>query len=209
MADAIETEAVEVDADAKLSNLVNSAVTSQLKRHMKSLGDQFGAVLDERLSAFKAPAPAALPGKAPAEADGNAALAEVEKLRGELTLQKQRTAEKEAYADIRSFLHGKIRPEAMDTAIKVLKADGSIKVNARDGSATMKHAELGTLDVTEGLTEWLKGEGALFAPMPTGKKPQIKGPHRAPARPGAAGNESLTPAQKSQAALNKLGLSLD
>lgn len=209
MADAIETETdtVDVDADKKLANLVNKAVTSQLTRHMKTFGDQFGAVLDERLSAFKAPAPA-LPGKAPAEADGNAALAEVEKLRGELTLQKQRTAEKEAYADIRSFLHGKVRPEAMDTAIKVLKADGSIKVNARDGSATMKHAELGTLDVTEGLTEWLKGEGALFAPMPTGKKPQIKGPHRAPVRPVVAGNESLTPAQKTAQQLASMGLSI-
>ena len=41
------------------------------------------------------------------------------------------------------------------------------------------------------------------------KKLPVRGPHRAPARPGGAGNESLTPAQKSQAALSKLGLSLD
>lgn len=206
MADAVETE-VDVDADAKLSNLVNAAVTSHLKRHSKTMGEQFGTMLDERLAAFKPAAPAA-PGKVPAESEANA-LAEVEKLRGELTLQKQRTAEKEAYADIRSFLHGKVRPEAMDTAIKVLKADGSIKVNARDGSVTMKHAELGSLDVTEGLTEWLKGEGSLFAPTQAPKKLPVRGPHRAPARPGGAGNESLTPAQKSQAALSKLGLSLD
>ncbi len=207
MADAVETE-VDVDAETKLANLVNAAVTSHLKRHTKTMGEQFGTMLDERLAAFKPAAPAA-PGKTLAEPESNAAaLAEVEKLRGELTLQKQRTAEKEAYADIRSFLHGKVRPEAMDTAIKVLKADGSIKVNARDGSVTMKHAELGSLDVSEGLTEWLKGEGALFAPPQTPKRLAIKGPHRAPPRPGGAGIEALTPAQKTAQQLSALGLSL-
>lgn len=194
------------DADTKLSNLVNSAVASHLKRHTKGFADQLGTMLDERLAAFKPAAPAAAPGNAAPAADP---MQEVEKLRGELKAQKVRAAEKEVFADVRSYLSGKVRPEAMDTAIKLLKADGSIKVDARDSSAKVKHAELGDLDLHEGLSEWLKGEGAIFAPVQAAKKPPIKGPHRAPVRGnGGAETETLTPAQKSLQALQARGLSL-
>jgi hypothetical protein len=199
----------ETAVDPKLANLVNAAVSSQLKRHMKGLGDTIGATLDEKLSSLGLkPQPAAPQGGAQAGPESEA-LKEVEKLRGELKAQKQRAAEKEVFADVRSILSGKVRPEAMDTAIKVLKADGVIKIDARDGTATIKHAELGDLDLNEGLSEWLKGEGALFAPAPTGKKTPVRGPNRAPARPAPTVNdEQLTPAQKSMRDLQARGLSL-
>lgn len=213
MANGQETETNATDqetaVDPKLANLVNAAVSSQLKRHMKGLGDTIGATLDEKLSALGLkPQPAAPQGGAQAGNESEA-LKEVEKLRGELKAQKQRAAEKEVFADVRSILSGKVRPEAMDTAIKVLKADGVIKIDARDGTATIKHAELGDLDLNEGLSEWLKGEGALFAPAPTGKKTPVRGPNRAPARPAPTANdEQLTPAQKSMRDLQARGLSL-
>lgn len=205
MADDQTTVDPSVDADTKLSNLVNSAVASQLKRHIKGLGDQFTATLDERLAGFKPQAPAAAPGNAAPAVDP---MQEVDKLRGELKAQKVRAAEKEVFADVRSYLSGKVRPEAMDTAIKLLKADGSIKVDVRDSSAKVKHPD-GDLDLHEGLSEWLKGEGAIFAPVQAAKKPPIKGPHRAPVRGnGGAETETLTPAQKSLQALQARGLSL-
>lgn len=213
MANGQETETNATDqetaVDPKLANLVNAAVSSQLKRHMKGLGDTIGATLDEKLSALGLkPQPAAPQGGAQAGNESEA-LKEVEKLRGELKAQKQRAAEKEVFADVRSILSGKVRPEAMDTAIKVLKADGVIKIDARDGTATIKHAELGDLDLNDGLSEWLKGEGALFAPAPTGKKTPVRGPNRAPARPAPTVNdEQLTPAQKSLKDLQARGLSL-
>jgi hypothetical protein len=208
---AAETETV----DPKLANLVNSAVSSQLKRHMKGFGDQFGALLDEKLAALRttsapaAPAAPAVPtNSAGAPAANDETQKEIADLRLELKQQKQRAAEKEVFADVRSLLAGKVRPEAMDTAIKLLKADGLIKINARDGSAMFKHAD-GDLDLSEGIAEWLKGEGAMFVPAPTAKKPQIRGPNRAPARlaPGTS-DENLTPAQKSLRALSARGLSI-
>lgn len=203
------------DADTKLSNLVNSAVASHLKRHMKGLGDQFGTMLDERLSAFKPAEPAKpAPGKVSSDIEPNA---EVEQLRNELKTQRDelkaqkiRGFEKEVFADVRSLLTGKVRPEAMDTAIKLLKADGSIKIDARDGSATMKTAD-GVVDLSDGIAAWLSGEGALLSLPANAKKPLVRGPHRAPVRPvgDGGGNENLTPAQRSARALQARGLVLD
>jgi len=201
-------EGGEEDADTKLANLVNSAVTSQLKRHMKNLGDQFGSMLDERLAALQ-PKPAAQQGQQGASAASDSdAMKEVEKLRGELKAQKQRAAEKEVYADVRSILTGKVREEAMDTAIKVLRSDGVIKIDARDGSATFKHSELGDVDLSEGLTEWLKGEGALFAPVAQAKRTPVRGASRAHARRTATNDDNLTPAQKTARDLQARGFTL-
>lgn len=205
-----DNNAAETDTsvDPKLANLVNSAVASQLKRHMKGLGDQFGSMLDERLAALQ-PKPAAQQGQQGASAASDSdAMKEVEKLRGELKTQKMRAAEKEVYADVRSILTGKVRPEAMDTAIKVLRSDGVIKIDARDGSATFKHSELGDVDLSEGLTEWLKGEGALFAPVAQAKRPPVRGPSRAPSRPTATNDDNLTPAQKTARDLQARGFTL-
>lgn len=206
-----DTNATEQEAavDPKLANLVNAAVSSQLKRHMKGLGDSFGSMLDEKLSALGVK-PAQTPAQA-AQGDKSAPdpMAEVEKLRGELKAQKMRAAEKEVFADVRSILTGKVRPEAMDTAVKLLKADGLIKIDVRDGSATIKHPELGDLDLNEGIAEWLKGEGAIFAPVAGSKKPPVRGPNRAPVRPTSAANdENLTPAQKTARDLQARGLTL-
>jgi len=202
---------LEEDTDTKLANLVNSAVTSQLKRHMKGLGDSFGSMLDEKIAALnlgkkEQPAPEKQPDKQGKEPD---TMGEIEKLRGELKAEKARAAEKEVFADIRGLLAGKIRPEAMDAAIKVLRADGLVKISARDGSAKFKSSE-GDGDVAEGLREWLEGEGAIFAPLPTQTKvkPRITGPSKAPARPVGGGEENLTPAQRTQRALQAKGLSI-
>jgi len=211
MADEQEKPVVD-DADAKLANLVNSAVTSQLKRHMKGFNDTLGSMLDEKLSAFKPTEPAKpSPGKVSSDIDPNA---EVEQLRNELKsqrdelkAQKIRGFEKEVFADVRSLLAGKVRPEAMDTAIKLLRADGSIKIDARDGTATMKTAD-GVVDLSDGIAAWLSGEGALLAVPAMAKKPLVRGPHRAPPRPIGAGNEALSPAQKTAQQLSALGLSL-
>ena len=208
-------EGGEEDADTKLANLVNSAVTSQLKRHMKNLGDSFGSMLDERLASLnlgKKEEPK--PSKGEEAKDTNekesAAMSEIEKLRGELKAEKARAAEKEVFADIRALLVGKVRPEALDMAIKVLKADGLVKINARDGSVKLKSAE-GDVELADGLEEWLKSDGAIFAPVPQAKpKPRITGPTKAPSRPasGGSGDEGLTPAQKALRALQAKGLSI-
>ena len=216
MADVKETIVdTEVDADAKLSNLVNSAVTSQLKRHMKGLGDQFGTMLDERFAAFKPAAPAAPvvePAKGAAAPAADAASGvndEVAQLRADLKATKLRAVEKEVYADVRSLLAGKVRPEAMDTAIKLLKASGQIKINSRTEVASFKIDDA-ELDLKEGLTEWLAGEGALFAPALAPARRKVNPANGAPQRGVGGGDGSnLTSAQKASRALAAKGLVLD
>ena len=216
MADVKETIVdTEVDADAKLSNLVNSAVTSQLKRHMKGLGDQFGTMLDERFAAFKPVAPAAPvvePAKGAAAPAADAASGvndEVAQLRADLKATKLRAVEKEVYADVRSLLAGKVRPEAMDTAIKLLKASGQIKINSRTEVASFKIDDA-ELDLKEGLTEWLAGEGALFAPALAPARRKVNPANGAPQRGVGGGDGSnLTSAQKASRALAAKGLVLD
>lgn len=216
MADVKATqEETEVDADTKLSNLVNSAVTSQLKRHMKGFGDQFGVMLDERFAAFKPAAPAAPvveqdKGKAAPAADAaNGVNDEVAQLRADLKATKLRAVEKEVYADVRSLLAGKVRPEAMDAAVKLLKAGGQIKINARTEAVSFKTDD-GEIDLKDGITEWLAGEGALFAPTPAPARRKVNPANGAPQRGVGGGDVSnLTSAQKASRALQAKGLVLD
>lgn len=210
------TDNAAADTDAKLSNLVNSAVSSHMKRHMKGFGDQLGTMLDERFAAFK-PAEPAKPahGKVSSDIEPNA---ELEQMRNELKAQsnelkatKLRAAEKEVYADVRTLLAGKVRPEAMDTAIKLLKASGQIKINSRTEVASFKIDDA-ELDLKEGLTEWLAGEGALFAPAmaPTPARRKVNPANGAPQRGVGGGDGSnLTPAQRTARALAAKGLVLD
>lgn len=194
--------------DPKIGNAINAAVSSHLKRHMKGLGDQFGTLLDERLSALNLPKKETKTEDKPAPAQ-DAAMQEVEKLRGELKAQKMRAAEKEVFADIRGMLTNKVRPEAMDTALKLLKADGLVKIDSRDNTAKFKSPDLGEVDLHEGLEEWLKGEGAIFAPPAQARKLRLTGPAKAPARPAGGGQEeNLTPAQKTARALQAKGLTI-
>ena len=209
------TDNAAADTDAKLSNLVNSAVTSQLKRHMKGLGDQFGTMLDERFAAFKPAAPAAPvvePAKgaaAPAADAANGVNDEVAQLRADLKATKLRAVEKEVFADVRSLLAGKVRPEAMDAAVKLLKAGGQIKINARTEAVSFK-TEDGEVELKDGITEWLAGEGALFAPALAPARRKVNPANGAPQRGVGGGDTSnLTPAQRSARALQAKGLVLD
>lgn len=213
MADVKETLVdTEVDADAKLSNLVNSAVTSQLKRHLGKHESQLATMLDERFAAFKPAAPVVEPAKgaaAPAADAANGVNDEVAQLRADLKATKLRAVEKEVYADVRSLLAGKVRPEAMDAAVKLLKAGGQIKINARTEAVSFK-TEDGEVELKDGITEWLAGEGALFAPALAPARRKVNPANGAPQRGVGGGDGSnLTPAQRTARALAAKGLVLD
>jgi hypothetical protein len=207
----------DVALDPKIMKAVNQAVTSQLKRATGKLTDSLGTLLDEKLAAFKPAAGAPAPDKkdpagggaaaGPAADDGSKA--ELAQLRADLKAQKLRGLEKETYADVRAFLTGKVKPEALDTAVKLLKADGRIKLDMRTETASYKGDD-GDVDVQTGISEWLKADGALFAAAPAPARPGARPALRAPARPNAGGGGAeLTPAQKSAQQLAAKGLTLD
>lgn len=214
------------ETDPKLVKLVNQAVTGQLKRAMRGHAATLGALLDEKLAALKpngtGAAPEAKDRTKDKSSDGApAANEELEQLRSEMAAQKKKLAdqelralEKEAYADVKAQLQGKVRPEALDMAVKLLRADGAIKLDVKKGTYAFKGPEGELLDIEEGIAEWLKGDGALFVlqqPAPGARpKPKLSAPVRAPARPGGgSNNDNLTPAQRTANALAAKGLSLN
>ena len=103
---------------------------------------------------------------------------ELERFREDMAAQKKKLAEqelraleKEAYADVKAQLQGKVRPEALDMAVKLLRADGAIKLDVKKGTYAFKGPEGELLVIEEGIAEWLKGDGALFVlqqPAPGG-----------------------------------------
>ena len=214
------------ETDPKLVKLVNQAVTGQLKRAMRGHADTLSSLLDEKLAALKpngtGAAPEAKDRTKDKSSDGApAANEELEQLRAEMAAQKKKLAdqelralEKEAYADVKAQLQGKVRPEALDMAVKLLRADGAIKLDVKKGTYAFKGPEGELLDIEEGIAEWLKGDGALFVlqqPAPGARpKPKLSAPVRAPARlGGGSNNDNLTPAQRTANALAAKGLSLN
>lgn len=136
---------------------------------------------------------------------------EVEKIKRE-TAEKERLAtEREAFSEVKSRLTGKVRQEALDTVMKLLRADGRIAIE-KDGSVLFVDGE-DRLDLDEGLEQWLKSsEGSMFVPAPGGGRQINQGGsgRRPPAKPvprvGNAGG-NLTPAQRAAQRMAKLGLS--
>lgn len=205
--------------DDALNKLVNSAVSSHLKRHLKGLEGTIGSLLEEKLAGLTGgrkdgddgqPARPAKGGKAPAksdddEGDGYNAKSEIESLRNELKAERAKMREKEVLADVKSGLAGKVKPEAVGPALRLLRD----RITIKGSSVTFKNDDGESVDLDDGIAEWLKSpEGALFATPPT---PSVvrkaafgaKAPHR-PAPTGK--DEDLTPAQKTARDFARLGL---
>ncbi|WP_437767173.1 hypothetical protein WME77_09095 [Sorangium sp. So ce764] len=123
---------------------------------------------------------------------------QIEDLRTQLKKERETTArerraarEEKAFAELRSELNGKVRPEAVDTVAKLLfHADRRVVVGD-DGSLAFKHGDA-EYDLRGGLAEYLKSrDAAMFLPAPgygqPPKKPGLKVPSRAPGdKPPAA-----------------------
>lgn len=201
--------------DDALNKLVNSAVSSQLKRHLKGLEATFGSLLEEKLATItgsRKDAPDGQPerpaksGKSlPKDGDGDDGYdpkREIESLRNELKAERNKTREKEVLADVKSGLAGKVKPEAMGAALRLLRD----RITIKSSGVTFVNDEGESVDLEDGVAEWLKSpEGALFAVPPTPSVSRkaafgAKAPHR------PAPNENLTPAQKTARDFQRLGL---
>lgn len=133
--------------EQQLANLVNAAVTSQLKRILpKAITDALGpaiAPLKEQLAPKQEPAPQV------SQAQGDPAVqAQIDELKKQLKREQdaraneRRTArEANAFSALRSELTGKVRPEAVDHATKLLfHAEKAISVSD-SGDATFKYGD--------------------------------------------------------------------
>lgn len=209
-----------------LGNIVNSAVTSQLKRFIKNefpalLGEALKPVT-EQLAAIKAAPPQPQEGgdgdKKPKVDPQVAALTQqIEEMKAKLTREAEQRAAAEkkarddrAFSEFKGYLAKSVRPEMLDmVASHLFHIEKMIDV-AEDGTATFKGTRT-NFGITEevayplkdGVEQWLKGDQAkAFLPAPsTSNTP----PHRRQvispsALPKDLDMATATPAQKIQKA---------
>lgn len=167
---------------------LDAAVSAHIKRALGGLPGMIDAAIAPLREQFAArgAAPAKPEGGTPAAGDGVAG--ELAALKAQLKAQNDQAAserkaarEANAFQSLRTALAGKVRPEAVDAAAKlVFHADKRVQV-ADDGTITFKHGEA-DYSLAEGVAAYLKSpDAALFLPAPNGSA-QRQG-QRVPARP--------------------------
>lgn len=180
------------DDQKALGNLVNSAVTSQLKR---LLGPAVAEALKPHVDGFagireqldKLTKGVATPDKSQGgqgQDDVAKRIAELEKqLNGEREARKAEkasAAKEKAFSALRAELTGKVRPEAVDAAAKLLfHAEGAIHIG-EDGTVAFRMGD-DEHDLATGVKAWAKSPAsALFRPAPGygEKNPGGKAPKR-------------------------------
>lgn len=207
------------EADKKLGNMINAAVSSHLKRHLSKfessileLKESFAATQLDAKHSKATPSVESEKNKKNIVDDDSPAMREVERLKSELNAEKARVREEKAYTSLRNYLSDKVLPERVDVALKLFKADGKVQFR-RDGSPFVKH-DNEEFDLEEGAAEWLKSkEAMMFLPAPSAQKKsntvQTKNlPFKTPAKVSTTtGQDQPTnPAAKTLLQLQKLGI---
>lgn len=181
--------------DQKLSNVVNSAVASQLKRHLSKLPELIESQLAPLREQFAPKAP-----ETPKTTQGgdSEALKAIDDLKAQLKTERDTAAkerriarEEKAFNELRSELNGKVRPEAVDILARLLfQADRRVVV-PDDGPIAFKLGEV-EYSLQDGLAEYFRSskEAAFFLPPPAPgqKKPGARAP-------GRMGVEQAAPAE--------------
>ena len=191
--------ALPASLDQSTVDSINQAVSAHLKRHLAGLPGMIDAAIAPLREQFTARPAADKPAGVPAT-DGVAG--ELAALKAQLKAASDQAAserkaarEANAFQALRTELGGKVRPEALDAAAKlIMHADRRVSVGD-DGAVTFKHgdAEYG---LKEGVAAYLKSsDAALFLPAPNGSA-QRPG-QRVPARPAIGGDAATeTPMAK-------------
>jgi hypothetical protein len=204
----LQTSTQEPELDQKTINLINSAISTHLKRHLAKLPDMIKEALPQSSSQDNTSS------AKPSDKETPDAMSEVQKLRAELDAERKRNRDEKTFGTIRNYLTGKVRPEALETAVKVLKADGKVN-HRRDGTPIVKFSDTEEYDLEEGLHQWLNSKDAeIFRPAPSNKQSGLKDQkpaYRSPSKVSNSGNDegkNLSPSEKTLLQLQKMGLSL-
>lgn len=164
--------------EQRISNIVNKALSGRLARvlpkalsesleaHLAPIREQLGATRGNPADAQRqvpSGGVAADSEIARKYADLERKFQESEKARASERMQGHRAR---AFDGVRGALVGKARPEAIESALKVLKADDRIGVR-EDGTPYMIDGDE-EVTIDEGVKRFMKSkDGALFAPAPS------------------------------------------
>lgn len=221
-------QANQADDTAALSNLVNSAVTSQIKRVLPKVLEEALAPLRERLMTApqagegdgQAKAPATLEaqktGLTPQDARITRLEQELKAEREARKAERKSLREKDAMGDLRRELANRVRPEAVEqVATLIMRGYGLLNVPDEGPPVMVVDGEEFT--IADGLDRYLKKpEAKLFLPAPGYEKDdgrsRVGAARRAAAVPqrstnGAQqGGRSVTPEEKTIADFARLGI---
>ena len=209
------------ESDKKLANLVNSAVSSHIKRALPKYLEEaitpHMSKLQEMMSQSRQPEPSksATQPAQPSGADPEV-MKQLESLQNQLkkeqetrARERQQARQDKAFADVRSELVGKVRPEAIDHVLKVMAHDRLIDVD----SSAMVSVKVGEdlLPLKDGVAEYLKRkENAIFLPAPgysaPAKKPGMPQQRQVPQRQAPSGGQQPEREDPLQKTLRQLGM---
>lgn len=199
---AAESAASETSTDKDLANVINAAVSAQLKRHMAKIPEMMETMWAAKQAAPAQPS-APQEGSSTATNEEKSTRQELDDLKRQLKAEKQRAKEGQALSDVRGKLAPHVLPEALDLALKVIQADRRVVVK---GDSVKWVSDGVEVDLDEGVSEWVNSkEAAYFLPAkrPTAQKSvNVK----APSRPAQGGVHD--PRAATLAALEKLGVRL-
>lgn len=210
-----------------IGNIVNAAVTSQLKRHLGPAIEAATKPLLEKLAAVQTPPPAGDEGddkkkgkQTPEMLAMAKKLEEMEKTIADrdqkVAAAEKRAQEQKAFTDLRGALEGKVRPELLDfVASHLFQVDKRIEFDDA-GNPLFKTSrvpyqgaepEEALLPLKSGVEEFLKGESAkAFLPAPSagsGAGPLPKRPASTPSGGFDPSKTGTSDADKSRRAMER------
>lgn len=179
----IEQENKDTDFDRKL----NAAITGHMKRFKNEFSTEMSS-LKEMLGSHKTPAP-----QTQDISETEVLKKELEKIQKEREQERGEMWQKETFATVRAALGDKVRPEAVDTVLKLFKNDYlEFKGQGRNRKVAFKMGDESFDSIEDGLSAWLESkEAAFFRPAPSYSAPKQaqKQTTKLPVRTGQTQNE--------------------
>ncbi len=199
----------------EIGNIVNSAVTSHLKRSLGSAIETAIKPLADKFAALQAPPPSndedGVPPKKGKQTPEMLAMAkQIEDLTKTIVTEREGRAaaekkqrEDRAYAELRSSLEGKVRPELLDMVAKnlffvegrvIVEETGNVLFKSQKVPYTGAEAEEVQLPLKSGIDDFLKSDTAKpFLPAPNSGAGGSPLPKRGPS-PNPGGTDFSKPA---------------
>lgn len=203
-------ENIEQEKDNDFDKKLNAAITGHMKRFKNEFASELGSLKD-MLGQFKPQPSQNSQSQEPSETE--LLKKELEKIQKEREQERFESWQKDTFSTLRSSLGDKVKPDAVDTVIKLFKNDYlEFKGQGKYRKVAFKMGDETFDSLDEGISAWLESkEAAFFRPAPSYSAPrnQVQAPktNKLPPRTGMTQNEG-TPEERALRRLQQGGLKL-